>query len=285
MTESQNVRIDLKHLSDIANLGVRRAAIFMGLGLNAANRKDFRDYQLHKLPILSGQTELPIDMLPSNLPPERVDEFKREFAVWIAGCGLRELLEHYALFLDHVHKFALAVFQENAKLDQVGDPERAQYEFNMRYGIPRKLQELETRFSIVAKQSESICSLYTARNCLTHDLGVVSGKHCNGGEFVLSWLAFDTVAKGLQSREEQPLLALVGQPASEEMQILLKFTLRTMTLEVGDRLRLSQQDLWEICYFFKVHAITSVLESFAAFLKAHNVPSFQENAQTDEEPS
>ena len=59
----------------------------MGLGLNAMQRKDFRDYQLHKLELQPGQTSLPIDFFPSDLPAKRIDEFKKEFSAAAAGDG------------------------------------------------------------------------------------------------------------------------------------------------------------------------------------------------------
>lgn len=74
--------IDVHELANLAHTGVRRAVLFMGLGLNAAHREEFRDYQLHKLPILPDQTGLPVEFFSSDLPLERVDEFKKEFAVW-----------------------------------------------------------------------------------------------------------------------------------------------------------------------------------------------------------
>ena len=68
--------IDLVQMEGLAQTGVRRAVLFMGLGLNAAAREDFNDYQLSKLPHAPGQTEMLIDFFPSGLPLERVKEFK-----------------------------------------------------------------------------------------------------------------------------------------------------------------------------------------------------------------
>jgi hypothetical protein len=46
MRHQQHVNIDLNELSDIGHAGVRRAVLFMGLGLNASARKNFNDYEL-----------------------------------------------------------------------------------------------------------------------------------------------------------------------------------------------------------------------------------------------
>jgi hypothetical protein len=125
MTNTIEINIDLQKLADIAHVGVRRAVLFMGLGLNAINQPGFRDYQLHKLPLQAGQQSFPVDFFPPDLPDERVATFKQEYSVWIAGCGLRELLEHYALYLDHIHKYGLVVQQATGKLGQ-RDPEKEQ---------------------------------------------------------------------------------------------------------------------------------------------------------------
>jgi hypothetical protein len=46
---TQLINLDLDKLLDIALKGVRRAAVFMGLGVNAAIDPDFRSYQLSAL--------------------------------------------------------------------------------------------------------------------------------------------------------------------------------------------------------------------------------------------
>src|SRR5688572_21249022 len=90
----ETVNIDADQMAGIARVGVRRAAIFMGLGLHAAKRPDFNDYELSKLPFEAGETGLPMDFVPRDAPKATVEQFKAEFATWITGCGLRELLEH-----------------------------------------------------------------------------------------------------------------------------------------------------------------------------------------------
>jgi hypothetical protein len=201
--DKHHINIDLKQLSEIAHTGVRRAVLFMGIGLNAAHRDDFVDYELHKLPLAPGQTSPLIDFFPSDLPLNRVREFKRQFAIWITGCGLREVLEHYALFLDRIHNYSLLIYQIRGQLDKL-DPVREQRIFNRKLGIPRKLDILRERFSIAPNDSESIAQMYRARNCLTHDFGVVSPKHCAGGtQFVLRWKAFDLIMIGNDTRQEQ----------------------------------------------------------------------------------
>ena len=263
--------INVPELTKLAHVGVRRSALFMGLGLNAAHREDFNDYELHKIPIVPGQTGLPMDFFPPGLPAARVKEFKTEFAMWIIACGFRELLEHYALFLDQMHKYCLVVFHSRGKLGPL-DPKEAQMEFNRRFGIPKKLDTLKARFSVAPTDSDSIKQLYEARNCLTHDLGIVRQRRCdNDGQFTLTWKAMDVVAQGENSRVERPAIELIGNTTDEPTMIGVRMVSRERKFALGSKLALSQQDLWEICYFFKQHAIPSATESFLVFLQANDV--------------
>lgn len=265
-------RINLKQLEDFAQTGVRRAVLFLGLGLNAAHKKDFQDYQLWKLPILPGQTGLPIDFLPRTVPTSTLEAYKREFATWITGCGLREVLECYAIFLDQIHGHALTVHQAQSDYSEFGEPEKLHREFE-RLGVPDKLKTVKKRFGIEPTDPDAIRTLYVARNCLTHDLGVVHSKRSNEGDaFVVRWRALDFIARGLETGTEQPLAELIGNVTTEETGIAVKWTERRKPFKPGDKLSLSQQDLWEICYFFRAVAIPSAGNSFVAFLKRHRVP-------------
>jgi hypothetical protein len=48
--EVVHVDIDCPAVAKVAHVGVRRAALFLGLGPNGVNQPGFSDYELHKLP-------------------------------------------------------------------------------------------------------------------------------------------------------------------------------------------------------------------------------------------
>ena len=139
-----HVKIDLKHLGSLAQTGVRRAELFMGFGVNAANRADFKDYELNKLPVTVDQASMPVVTLAPGASDKTIDEYKEHFRTWITACGLRELLEHFALMLDHIHKFGLAVAQMKGFLDQIGNPLTLQATFSRRLGVIQSWKCLET---------------------------------------------------------------------------------------------------------------------------------------------
>ena len=198
MTDVQSFHIDLIKLRELADIGVRRAVLFMGLGLNAANRADFNDYELNKLPRVEGQTELPITFFPSDLPQDRVDVFKSEFATWITGAGLRELIEHFSTLLDNIHFYSLVIKQSNGTLGEL-NPQKLQNKFENR-GFTEKSKLLKDTSGIEIPHADYIDPLYTARNCLAHAQGIVRKKHCTiDSSLVLRWLAFETIAVGQET--------------------------------------------------------------------------------------
>ncbi|MBM3653445.1 MAG: hypothetical protein FJX06_11490 [Alphaproteobacteria bacterium] len=272
MVQKLKINVNIDNIAELAHIGVRRAAVFMGLGLNAAKRGDFNDYELHKLPIVPGQTGMPIDFLPSNLPEEAVRDFKEHFATWIIGCGLRELLEHYALFLDRVHESCLIVACKNKSLE-IKNPQKAQKEFEKNLGIPGKLDTLLKRFRIAPDDADSIKSLYSARNALTHDLGIIKPERCwPGNLFHITWKTFDIFAQGEETGTIHTIPKLIGQKTLEPMVICGKAMMRERVFSIGSNMAFSQQDLWEICLFFSLFVIPSTRNGFVEFLKAEDVP-------------
>jgi hypothetical protein len=83
---TQRISLDLDELFDIALKGIRRAAVFMGLGVNAAIDQNFRSYQLTAL--------TQIQLVPDDVPPETLAHFKEEFRIWIEAGGFRELADN-----------------------------------------------------------------------------------------------------------------------------------------------------------------------------------------------
>lgn len=267
MPHNDTLHIDLVKLADLAHTGVRRAALFLGLGLNAAHRPDFLDYELHKLASVSGQTELPMDLFPSNLPPEKVMDFKREFSVWVIACGLREILEHYSILLDSIHNYGLQILSVNRTLGTV-DPVKVHKKFCHYGGFKEKFLVLQERFGITPLHSDKVANFYLARNSLTHSLGVVTERNAsNANCLVLSWDALEFAAIGSETGLERPLLDLMGAKTSEETKIILRKVNRKREFPIGEKVNLNQQDLWEICWFFAAVIIDETVKSFADFVQ------------------
>lgn len=267
----QTHHINFDKLKDFAHVGVRRAVIFMGLGLNAAHREDFLDYELSKIPSSSGERRFPIQFFPEALPAERVNYFKAEFARWIQDCCLCDLLEHHALFLDKIHLHALVVYRSLGKLVEKDDPEKLHNKFRHE-GIPGKHKSLHERFGIDPTHSATIDQLYEARNALTHDFGVVLPKRCDAsGKFVLRWPKFTFIGIGNETGKETPLAAMIGERTTEETTIALRVEQRETTYKPGERIEARTEDLEEVFHFFAGWAIPSTLTAFVDFLAANGI--------------
>jgi hypothetical protein len=77
----QKINIDFNQIQEVADKPVRRAAAFMGLGLNAAYDENFKNYQL--APITQ------IEIISSNLNDSSISHLKKEFAIWIIAPSVR----------------------------------------------------------------------------------------------------------------------------------------------------------------------------------------------------
>jgi hypothetical protein len=71
----------------------------LGLGVNSARDPKFSDYELTKI--------AQIQLVSAKADPQVVSGYKNVFGEWIIACGLRELTETFAIFLDGVHRSCL----------------------------------------------------------------------------------------------------------------------------------------------------------------------------------
>jgi len=182
MIDPTQFNIDFNKIRETSYKGVRRTEAFLGLGLNAANDPSFRNYELIDIS--------PIHLVPSNVLEETIDHFKTEFGRWIVACGLRELIETFALFLDHTHNACL-VMASHKKQITFDDATVWQPAFHYK-GIKDKLDTFESRFDVKTNHPEHINRVQRVRNCLTHRHGIVGKQDCDDGdELILKWIGFD----------------------------------------------------------------------------------------------
>ena len=134
-TPKYQMMINLDKLKDIALKGVRRSAVFMGLGINASGDSRLDRYQLAHL---TG-----FELVPETASQESVIHFKEEFSLWIVECGLRELIERFALFLDAVHHACVILAVNRGKMaPEQGEMHQRSF---TRKGLEDKLKKLKDR--------------------------------------------------------------------------------------------------------------------------------------------
>jgi hypothetical protein len=97
----QITNINLDSLLEIAQRGVRRASVFLALGVNSARDPRMDNYMFPK--------DVLIQVLHEGLDQKTVEHFKTEFEKWVILSGLRDLTETFSIYLNGVHKVGLLI--------------------------------------------------------------------------------------------------------------------------------------------------------------------------------
>lgn len=260
--ERRQISIDLDKILDVAHRGVRRASVFMGLGVNAALDADFKKYQLTHITKLQ--------LMPDTVDAETLGDFKEEFKIWVEGNGLRELIETFSVFLDRIHEAALFTGLPKNKVDMEILAEKC--DSFKREGFPKKLKILHSKFSIGPKHTNHIVSINKARNCLTHRRGIVRKEDVDeSGKLRVVWLGMDIFAE-TPSGQRHSLMDMPpeGLLLPEGGAVCIQFVERERLFDQGSPLRLSTRDLAEICWFFHRESNTT-RESILEYAKANGV--------------
>lgn len=250
------VKVNLDAALETAQKGVRRAAAFMGLGLNAALDESYDHYHL------SPSTG--IEILPEQIEKPVLAKIKRQFAIWITGNGLRELIETFAVFLDQVFLACQAVaIAQGLRAADRQEKERKEFSY---YGVSKKLTCLDDEFGVTLNKSEYLNSLQQARNCLTHRRGLVGEKDCStDGKLTTRWMGVDIAIGRLDGSSElveMPIRSPVLLQEGETIQYCA--CIRAKSFAKGEVVDLSPRDLAEICLFVQREA-RSVVECVADY--------------------
>ncbi len=256
--QQTTLEINFGKLKEMSALGVRRAAAFLGIGLNSTNTLEGLSLAL---------TDQSMWRFFSEPEPEAtIKEAVSEFRIWITGNALRELDAHFSLFLDEVW-FTL----EFAKLHGTKVPtdhtiKGIAHDTNVASKFEKVLGSLGKKDDDGGK----LRSLSLARNCLSHSHGVVTNRHANSeGSLEIRWL-------GLESRLQQgedyvvigPKIDGMGVQApdpSKEARLVVVVVERRKTFAVGERITLEPIDLHEICFNY-LQLTDKILEPLQGFL-------------------
>src|SRR5713226_796734 len=103
--------------------------------------------------------------VPESADGDLVGEYKREFANWILGNALREMIESLEVCLGNVYQVCSLVAQTTGKQA----PSRK---------ITRPFEKSGV-FGIASRHASYIETLTWLRNCLTHRRGIVADRDCN----------------------------------------------------------------------------------------------------------
>ena len=273
MTEPIRVNIDFEDIRETARKGVRRTAVFLGIGINAALDPALRKYELTDIS--------PIHLVPSNVPEETIAHFKTEFGRWVIANGLRELIETFALFLDRTHNACLFMASHTGKIT-FNDATLWQPAFHHK-GIEDKLKVFQSRFGVKPNFPEHLGTIQQVRNCFTHRHGIVGKLDCEDtDELLLKWTGFDIFIETPTGETIDLVL-----PLKEEIHlkdggtVCLRFSERVRSFKLGIPITLEPKDLEEICNFILM-STDQLLKSVSDFAKNIGIPGAGEIAHAQE---
>lgn len=227
-------------MKDIADRGVRRAAAFVGLGVNAARDSQFKKYQLSEYATFR--------VMPDNLNDKSIAHIKEEFEKWVILNGVRELVESFGLFLDKMHSACLLMSTHKKQMSSE-DAEKFGPSFEWK-GVEDKLSTLRNRFRISSDKEKYFGSINQARNCITHRKGRVGPEDLKGDQFFrLTWWGFDIFAetKNGERHSLMPPLPKEGLLLKDGGHIMFQVKDRIIEYKPGDIVNLSPNELGEIC--------------------------------------
>lgn len=238
MAESRAVTFNLDHVIEILRNGIRRADVFMGIGLNAAEADPALSH------VLSPDNLHHINLVKTNLTLEEKAHVAAEFGKWVRANGLRELIETVSLFLDKLYE-PLFIVHRGADKDgnKLERPDRFE-----RLGIVDKIESMSGVLPVSDDDKRMLSAMNRMRNCYVHRRGIVGGRDLDeqADAMTVRWLAFD-----MQVEEPDgnviPESELYGRVLEQGGVVQIKVVERTRSFRQGTEVVLEKRDLKEIC--------------------------------------
>jgi hypothetical protein len=257
----KHFQLDYDELRKPAYLGVRRAAAFLGVGLNATEEYLPQSLALTKVSMWN--------FFPEPLPEEAGRDAVKEFRIWLVGNALRELDAHFSLFLDNLC-FAIRLSKLHGKRIRSDHVVKSiSGETNVAKKFSTVMKELEDQ----EPDAAMLWSLSNARNCLTHSGGLVTARHANSdGVLLVTWLGLES---RLMQGEQQIVLPPVFAPIqasdpSKEAFIAVVLVERERRFSIGQKIEFTPNELHEICFYYQ-RLTDQVVEKLAANLAARGI--------------
>jgi hypothetical protein len=274
--EMAPLSINFDYIADIPMRGVRRASVFLGLGVNAARNPQFKDYQLQNLALFR--------IMPDALPDETIAHFKENFEEWVISCALRELTETLDVFLDSVHRACLLMATNQGTVT----PEEANkwgpvFE---RGGLDSKLSLLRRRFSIETSREAYFKGIKQARHCIAHRRGIVGMEDVDESDnkLHLQWWRVELLIKTPIGKEISlmPPLEEGAIVLEEGGEVQARFSTNERVFAIGQKISLNPNDLTEVCLLVKL-ASADIVKGLIEYTKSLRVEIQQKD--TEQAPS
>lgn len=242
----RELRFDLKSMRERACVGVRRAAAFLGLS------ERFMEQDMPRSLTLGGNVKR--QFLPDPYPDDHVPELRENWRTWIIGNALRELDQFLSLFLDEAYD----VVQQSKVVsgENPADHNWKRIDGQTNAADKHKLVLEKARRKMEEHMDEHVClvSLSQVRNCLSHDLGVVTPKRTLNGELRVRWIAIRTMIQQGEKILDMDAVELPFQldPGGPDGIVFAKVELAERKFAIGNHIRFTPDELLGICLFYQI---------------------------------
>jgi hypothetical protein len=264
MDTTKHIKVDFTEIQDTAYKGVRRTAVFMGLGLNAATDPKFKRYQLSEITHMQ--------FIPEKVSDETVLHFKTEFGRWIVACGLRELIETFSVFLDKIHEACLLMAVSQGKMTHKLALEH--HNSFLWKGFTEKMKTLHERFGVYSQYNDHLGTVQLVRNCYTHRRGIVGKADCGDSQQLeLRWIGMDVYIETTDGDIINLNLPLQeGVCVEKGGTVKVKSAERKRSFQLGTVVDIPPKELAEICTLI-LWATNEITKSAFAYAKSIGIPN------------
>lgn len=242
MTTDRTTHLDLTRITATLQLGVRRVAAFMSLGLNAARNATPASLEL-------APADTRFRFLPAGMGHEAVAHIADEFQLWILTNGLRELCAFLERYLHDLYlAAALVSLSEGGRLTADAPAPTLPKDFEHK-GIGRKLELLHQTFGIDAPHSDCLSTFWDARNCLVHRLGWVGLKDvaADSQHLVVKWIGMEVWIHPVGGEPQlMPLDLGEGIFLKDGGEVQVRTIERSVSFKLGVQLNLNAHQLSEM---------------------------------------
>jgi len=232
----ENIRIDFDKIREILAKGVRRADLFMGIGLNAST---------HQPPIshnLIAESGIQIQLTKDVLSENEIMHVNEEFGKWIISNGLRELLETFSIFLNGVY-YVIYILSKSTEKEINLIP--AKFE---KLGISQQLITLSNIIEISDDDIKIVRSLNQLRNCYAHRNGRVGINDLDEKtqNFSIYWSKIEVLFKeadGTFTKIEEK----IGKPTKGGGEIHWTINIDSAEFKINEEASITKKQAKEIC--------------------------------------
>ena len=267
------VNLNFNRMRKIANIALRRASLFIAFATNAVSCKPEIGFNLEdKFQFRFTDLEKFDDELKHNA--------RLEFEKWVIGNSLRDLVDAFSLYMANC--LTCCHIMDTHQYDE----EKIQKKFEKveKYSVTEQIREFSKYIDVDLQFEDMFSTLLTARNCLSHNLGIVRKKDINTqlNNFSLRWvyLAFFISKPDGQAVEiDSGNIGTDAAYVKEGAKIQIKRAMRERLFEEGGTISLTRHELGEICMGFNI-AITHVNQKLFELARARGIPEANETGES-----